>query len=69
MDGRYQQADYYKHTDETRAFQQEFEMAKQRQDRQLESIEKGLNTLRGVRMLEGGGGRFGGWGPGGALEP
>lgn len=42
-----QQAGYYTHTDETQAFQQEFEMAKQRQDRQLENIEKGLSTLKG----------------------
>ncbi len=42
-----QHADYYTHTDDTRAFQQEFEMAKQRQDKQLENIEKGLGTLKG----------------------
>ena len=47
MDGRMQHADYYTHTDDTRAFQQEFEMAKQRQDKQLENIEKGLSTLKG----------------------
>ncbi len=43
-----QHADYYTHTEETKGFQQEFELAKQRQDQQLESIEKGLSTLKGV---------------------
>ena len=57
MDGRMQHADYYTHTEETKAFQQEFELAKQRQDQQLENIEKGLATLKGA-------GRRGRAGPG-----
>ncbi|GAB4818942.1 hypothetical protein N2152v2_005988 [Parachlorella kessleri] len=53
MDGRMQHADYYTHTDDTRAFQQEFEMAKQRQDKQLENIEKGLGTLKDIGEVMG----------------
>lgn len=48
MDGRISSPEYYTHTEESRAFQQEFELAKQRQDLQLENIERGLNTLKGV---------------------
>ena len=50
MDGRTGTAEYYTHTEETRAFQQEFELAKQRQDAQLENIEKGLATLKGAAI-------------------
>lgn len=48
LDGRYESADYYKHTDETRAFQQEFTDAKQRQDQQLDGIETGLGHLKEI---------------------
>lgn len=48
MDGRYTSTDYYKHTDETRAFQQEWDEAKARQDQQLESIETGLGHLKEI---------------------
>ena len=48
MDGRFEGSDYYTHNDETRAFQTEYEQAKRRQDLQLESIEKGIGTLKGA---------------------
>ncbi|KAL4450041.1 hypothetical protein ABPG77_010710 [Micractinium sp. CCAP 211/92] len=48
MDGRYTSSDYYQHTDETRAFQQEWSEAKARQDQQLESIETGLGHLKEI---------------------
>lgn len=48
MDGRQTNADYYKHTEETAAFQNEWEQAKSRQDLQLESIEAGLGTLKEI---------------------
>lgn len=48
MDGRQANADYYKHTEESAAFQAEWQAAKQRQDAQLESIETGLGTLKEI---------------------
>ncbi|KAK3238338.1 syntaxin protein [Cymbomonas tetramitiformis] len=36
---------HYKHTEETRAFEKEFELAKKRQDADLKDISRGLNTL------------------------
>ena len=48
MDGRYQSADYYTHTDATRAFDQEWQETKARQDQQLDNIETGLGTLKEI---------------------
>ena len=48
LDGRYQSADYYTHTDETRAFQAEAQDARERQDAQLEHIETGLGALKEI---------------------
>lgn len=48
MDGRQTNADYYKHTEETAAFQNEWEVAKQQQDPQLDNIEAGLGTLKEI---------------------
>lgn len=53
MDGRISSPEYYTHTEESRAFQQEFELAKQRQDLQLENIERGLNTLKDIGEVMG----------------
>lgn len=47
-DGRFESQDYYTHTDQTRAFQQEWAAAKSRQDQQLESIETGLGQLKEI---------------------
>ena len=48
LDGRYQSADYYTHTDATRAFDQEWQETKARQDQQLDNIETGLGTLKEI---------------------
>ncbi|EFN54788.1 hypothetical protein CHLNCDRAFT_134743 [Chlorella variabilis] len=48
MDGRYQSKDYYTHTEQTKAFQGEWEETKQRQDQQLEHIETGLGHLKEI---------------------
>ena len=48
LDSRYQSADYYTHTDETRAFQAEAQEARERQDAQLEHIETGLGALKEI---------------------
>ncbi|PSC72240.1 Qc-SNARE SYP7-family [Micractinium conductrix] len=48
VDGRSGSTDYYKHTDDTRAFQQEWSEAKARQDQQLEGIETGLGHLKEI---------------------
>lgn len=56
VDGRMTNADYYKHSEETQAFQSEWDEAKKRQDQQLQSIEAGLGTLKEI------GGLAWGWG-------
>ncbi|KAK9865189.1 hypothetical protein WJX84_002251 [Apatococcus fuscideae] len=49
MDARQlDQPDYWKHTAETSAFRQDWEVAKKRQDKALDHIEKGLSTLKGI---------------------
>ncbi|CAL8463075.1 g2609 [Coccomyxa elongata] len=39
---------YYTHTDATKQFRQEWEDAKRNQDKALDSIEKGIGTLKGI---------------------
>uniref|UniRef100_A0A7S0N8C7 t-SNARE coiled-coil homology domain-containing protein n=1 Tax=Pyramimonas obovata TaxID=1411642 RepID=A0A7S0N8C7_9CHLO len=39
---------YYEHTEESRNFKNEFEMAKARQDESLDEISKGVDTLRNL---------------------
>ncbi|CAK0785050.1 hypothetical protein CVIRNUC_008255 [Coccomyxa viridis] len=40
--------DSWKHTDATRQFQQDWEVAKAKQDKALDSIERGIGTLKGI---------------------
>lgn len=50
VDERQHTADYYKHTEETAAFQAEWDEARQRQDVQLDNIETGLGTLKEIGL-------------------
>jgi len=43
-----QDASYYEHTEESRQFKSEFELAKIRQDKDLDEISKGVDTLRNL---------------------
>eukprot|EP01023_Acetabularia_acetabulum_P069214 TRINITY_DN9974_c3_g1_i1.p1 TRINITY_DN9974_c3_g1~~TRINITY_DN9974_c3_g1_i1.p1 ORF type:complete len:230 (-),score=35.35 TRINITY_DN9974_c3_g1_i1:35-724(-) len=41
-------ADYYSHTQETAQFEQEWQISKQKQDKQLDRIERGMVDLKGM---------------------
>ncbi|KAK9800875.1 hypothetical protein WJX73_004063 [Symbiochloris irregularis] len=47
-DHRRDNADFYSHTHETRAFQAENEAAAKRTDKALDEVEKGIGTLKGI---------------------
>lgn len=47
LDGRFQSAEHYQHTDQSKAFISEAEQAERRQNQALERIENGLGTLKG----------------------
>ncbi|KAL6780670.1 SYP71 [Auxenochlorella protothecoides x Auxenochlorella symbiontica] len=46
LDGRFQSAEHYQHTDQSKAFISEAEQAERRQNQALERIENGLGTLK-----------------------